>query len=148
MSRHFYYYNDFKNTTAKSMMGDHSNEETESPTNSSAVDDHDATLPPLPTEDSDIWQVYLIILFLFCFLGGAYLALQNCERRWLFECTWHDGVTCVFSGTSSHTVPGRTTVFSCKTSNMYLIAPFQLCPQMNAQATYLANEKRPVVKSN
>jgi hypothetical protein len=147
-----------------SMMGDHSNEETEYPTNS-VVDDRDdilvpSTLPPLPTEEEqdiwrgdqliclvvvfflggafvysgreeteyptnsvvddrggilvptftplpteeeqDSWRGYLLIFVLIFSLGGAYFALKNYERRWLFECTWYGGVLSS-SSTSSHT---------------------------------------------
>jgi hypothetical protein len=130
------------------MMGDHSNEETEYPTNStSAVDGRDdtpvpSTLPPSSTEEEDLWQGYLMILIFLIFLGGAYFAILSYERRWLFECTWY-GFTCVFfSGTSSHTVPGRTTVFSCKTSNMFLIIPFRtLSSDENSRHIFGKREK-------
>jgi hypothetical protein len=61
-----------------SMMGDHSNEETEYATNS-VVDDRDdilvpSTLPPLPTEEEqDIWRGFDNIYFTF-FLGDAYFS--------------------------------------------------------------------------
>jgi hypothetical protein len=69
-------------------MGDHSKEETEYPT--SAPVDEDGTVPPallMHTEEEDILRVYLMILVLFLFLGGAYCALKYYERRWIFECT-------------------------------------------------------------
>ena len=76
-------------------MGDHSNEETEYPTNSSSVDDPDDTLvhtlPPSPTaETADVWQACLMVFLLLSVLGGAFLALKYYERRWLFECTWDE----------------------------------------------------------
>jgi hypothetical protein len=100
-------------------VGDHSNEETEYPTNS-VVDDHDdilvPTLPPLPTEEEqDLWRGYLMIFFLIFFLGGAYCALKNYERRWLFECTWYGGVCCPRRPAQVRVeIRTKTPVFSCK----------------------------------